>query len=126
MRSGVKWLVLGIALTVGQLAVQPTPSHAQVQQTVEVSQLAGAYSVEGRNPDGSAYSGSLDLTVIDGVANLVWSVGNRTYKGQGSFIGNVLVVNWGSSAPVLYTVDLQGNLAGTWDRGRASERLIRK
>lgn len=126
MHSALQRLILVIALVVVPVTVFPSMPFAQVQQSIEVSQLAGAYAVEGRNPDGSAYSGTLNLTVIDGVANLVWSVGNRTYKGQGNFIGNVLVVNWGSSAPVLYTVDLEGNLAGTWDRGRASERLVRK
>ncbi len=121
----LRTLTIALALFAGCVSLA-APGFAQVQQNVEIASLAGSYAVQGRNPDGSAYSGSLSLTVLDGVANLTWAVGNRIYKGQGTFIGNVLVVNWGSSSPVLYTVDLQGNLAGTWDRGRASERLIRQ
>ncbi len=100
--------------------------QAQVKQEVSAASLAGSYDVRGRNPNGSAYSGALEIAVIDNVPNFTWNVGNRIYKGQGSFVGNVLVVNWGNSAPVIYTIDLDGNLSGTWSNGQASERLTRK
>lgn len=119
-------LLFAIFISVFGYAQILPPAYAQVQQNVAVAELDGNYRVDGRNPDGSGYSGSVIIKSIDGVANFEWHVGNQVYKGQGTFVGNVLVVNWGSAAPVLYTVDLDGNLSGTWDNGKASERLTRR
>lgn len=102
------------------------PANAQVQQDIVISSLVGSYKVEGRNPDGSSYKGSLEISVNDNVANFNWAIGSQKFRGQGSLIGNVLVVNWGDAAPVIYTIDLDGNLTGTWKNGRASERAVRK
>ncbi len=118
---------LVIMLAVGSFALAANlPAQAQVQQNVTVDDIAGNYRVRGRNPDGSAYKGSVSIVDVDGVANLKWNVAGRIYKGQGNFIGNVLVVNWGSAHPVIYTVGLDGNLAGTWNDGQASEKLTRQ
>ena len=122
----LRYLFVTIFLaTIGALPISKI-AQAQVMQNITVSDIAGEYSVNGRNPDGSAYKGRVTISDVDGVANFVWKVSGQTYKGQGNFIGNVLVVNWGSSHPVLYTVDLDGNLAGTWNDGLASEKLVRK
>lgn len=122
----IRSVVFAALLVSAYVSVSAQPAYAQVQQNVSVGDIAGNYGVRGRNPDGSGYKGSLSIVDVDGIANFEWNVAGRTYKGQGSFIGNVLVVNWGSSHPVLYTVDLNGNLAGTWNDGQASERLTRK
>ena len=122
-------LVIGsvvLALTLVFPAIQLNPAWSQVQQNIVVEKLEGKYKVRGHNPDGSAYSGSLRIKVVDGVANFTWNVAGDTFRGQGSLVGNVLVVNWGNAAPVLYTIDLDGNLAGTWDGGNASERATRQ
>lgn len=127
MMAGFAKAIILALLVFGFQHISPNaPAFAQVQQQASVASLQGNYRVEGRNPDGSAYSGSLTIRDVDGVANFEWRVGSRAYRGQGSFIGNVLVVNWGSDAPVIYTIGLDGNLAGTWANGRASERLLRQ
>ena len=120
------YAALFFTLAVAVQAFQVMPAIAQVQQNIDIASLEGDYKVQGHNPNGSPYSGSLKISVIDGVANFRWKVGGDIFKGQGSLVGNVLVVNWGNSLPVIYTIDLDGNLAGTWDGGNASERLTRK
>ena len=99
---------------------------AQVQTSVSVTDIVGNYRVNGRNPDGSAYSGTLSISDDLGTAALIWKVGSRTYKGSGQFKGNILVVDWGDAHPVIYAVGVNGNLFGTWADGAASEKLTRR
>ena len=117
--------VLGILSLPFTLIVAGAAS-AQVQEGVSIADIVGDYKVSGRNPDGSAYSGSLTLSEGFGAALLEWSVASRSYSGEGNFVGNVLVVNWGAKHPVIYTIDANGNLAGTWAGGLASEKLTRR
>ena len=126
MRFVVTFLSIFIGLASAMMIASGKVAHAQVQQEINLDSLAGNYKVRGRNPDGGVYSGTLNIKIVDGVANFTWQVANDTFMGQGSLIGNVVVVNWGSSSPVIYTVDLQGNLVGTWDKGNASERAVRQ
>lgn len=86
--------------------------------------LSGSYKAEGRNPDGSAYSGSVTIVDIGGTVGMTWRIGSTSYKGKGALDGRVLTVNWGDDAPVIYVVMPNGVLYGTWAKGRALERLL--
>lgn len=88
--------------------------------------ITGAYRAEGRNPDGSAYTGSAVVTETNGTVQVNWTVGNQTYAGSGVRTGQVVVVNWGQPAPVIYVVMSNGDLHGTWQNGTALERLVRQ
>ena len=99
-------------------------THAQ-QNGFTIEQLAGLYRVDGINPNGSKYSGEVNVVVRENIAYFAWSIAGRAYTGQGGIQGNQLVIDWGSSAPVIYNVDQSGNLIGTWNNGQASERLTR-
>ena len=88
----------------------------------EAAGLSGTYRVEGRNPNGSAYSGTVTIEDDGFEVRMHWRVG-RTYSGTGTREGRVLTVNWGASAPVIYVVNPDGTLYGTWARGRALELL---
>lgn len=98
------------------------PAQAQVSAGFSAADIVGLYDVTGRNPDGSAYGGLMDLSVSNGGLKLDWRVEGRSYQGEGRIVGNVLVVDWGAQHPIVYTLSNEGVLAATWDDGRASER----
>jgi hypothetical protein len=83
----------------------------------------GKYKAEGRNPDGTAYSGTLTLTKRGEAYHLSWAIGSTSYQGRGSLRNNLLIVDWGSSTPVIYALTGDGRLSGLWDAGRGEEIL---
>lgn len=86
--------------------------------------VGGNYTAEGRNPDGSTYSGQVSISERgDGVA-MSWHIGSQKYSGRGFRDGRVLTVNWGDKHPVVYVVMPSGELHGTWSNGRALEKLV--
>jgi hypothetical protein len=54
---------------------------------------------------------------------LDWRVGQSSYRGTGTLDNNVLVVNWGSTTPVIYSLGSNGTLSGLWAAGHGSEIL---
>lgn len=87
--------------------------------------LTGDYRVEGRNPNGSSYKGSVQIVETNGRVTMNWQVG-RSYSGLGLVEGRVLSVNWGAADPVIYVINPDGTLYGTWAKGKALELLILK
>jgi Caspase domain len=83
----------------------------------------GTYNVAGRNPNGSRYAGRVTIARQGNRYQLDWRVGSTSYHGTGTLDGNVLVVDWGSSTPVIYSLTADGTLKGLWDAGRAEETL---
>ena len=63
--------------------------------------LEGNYNCTGTNPDGT-----------------------QTLTGTGALSGNTLTADWGDKWPVIYKVNVDGTLEGTWSNGRATETLI--
>jgi hypothetical protein len=105
-------------------------SAATLERTNAVAALAGRppkltgiYRVKGTNPNGSHYSGMLTLTPFGKDFLFKWWIARQTFTGSGQFAGRMLVVNWGQSTPVVYTIDPNGGLEGEWADGTASERL---
>ncbi|MFK7836638.1 MAG: hypothetical protein AB8B60_10490 [Sulfitobacter sp.] len=88
--------------------------------------INGSYRAEGRNPDGSAYSGNAIVSELGGNVQVNWTVGSQQYAGNGRRDGQVVVINWGQPAPVIYVVMSNGDLYGTWENGTALERLVRQ
>lgn len=102
-------------MMIGALALLAGPASAQG--------LSGSYTAEGRNPDGSAYSGTVQLTHSANVVSMAWRVGSSSYIGTGVQEGRVITVNWGADTPVVYVVMPDGSLHGTWANGAALEKL---
>lgn len=92
----------------------------------QVADISGVYRAEGRNPDGSAYAGTAVINAVGATVQIDWTVGNQRYSGAGVRDGQVVVVNWGQPAPVIYVVMSNGDLYGTWENGTALERLVRQ
>lgn len=93
---------------------------------VSAQSIGGNYTAEGRNPDGSTYTGKVQITEMGTAVGVAWQVGSQGYTGSGIREGRVLTVNWGAKHPVVYVVMPNGELHGTWDNGRALERLQRR
>ena len=83
----------------------------------------GTYSVAGRNPNGTRYSGRVAIGRMGDRYRFDWRVGSSSYRGVGTLDGNVMVVDWGSSTPVIYSISPDGVMRGLWDAGRAEEIL---
>jgi hypothetical protein len=85
--------------------------------------IAGLYTVEGRNPDGSSYGGNVSIGILGADQYVLnWDVGS-SYEGTGTLSGDVLTVEGDFSDPVFYLVMPDGELHGTWADGRGLERL---
>ncbi|WP_027256469.1 MULTISPECIES: LIC10280 family protein [Leisingera] len=98
------------------LALLATPASAQ--------NVSGVYRAEGRNPDGSSYTGTVEIQDNGGTIEMQWRIASQSYSGSGSRNGDVVWVNWGQTHPVVYVRMPSGELHGTWGNGRALERLI--
>lgn len=85
--------------------------------------ITGTYSADGRNPDGSSYSGTVWIDPAGKGYAFRWQIGNQSYSGTGSQRGDVVTVDWGDTHPVYYLVMPDGELHGTWADGRALEKL---
>jgi len=83
----------------------------------------GNYKAEGRNPDGTRYSGTVTLAKRGDVYQLSWTVGSTSYEGNGTLKDNLLIVDWGSSTPVIYALTEDGSFVGLWAAGRGEETL---
>jgi len=90
-----------------------------------LADITGGYFVYGRNPDGSAYDGTLQITeMAGGEYQVSWQVGS-SYSGVGELKGDVLTVDWGGAHPAVYVVMPDGELHGTWEDGLGLELLTR-
>lgn len=85
--------------------------------------ILGTYSADGRNPDGSSYSGTVWIDQAGKGFAFRWQIGNQSYTGSGTQSGDVVTVNWGDAHPVYYLVMPDGELHGTWADGRGLEKL---
>jgi len=89
----------------------------------DVSSPEGEYSVAGRNAGGKNYDGTVTITKEADDYRLSWEVGDQTYEGDGTLEGNLLIVDWGGSTPMVYALEDDGSLTGLWDAGRGEETL---
>lgn len=84
--------------------------------------LIGRHKVRGTTPDGSSYRGKLDISIQDGVYLFRWYLtSGEIYDGRGRLEGETLTVEWGDPTPVIYKVQPNGVLRGTWGGGKGTE-----
>ena len=106
------------------LSVLPPVVMAQETMHETATNIAGSYAVSGRNPDGSAYAGTVVLRQQGAEYNIAWTIAGQDYQGTGRLEGRVLTVNWqGDANPVVYVLMPDGELHGTWSDGHALDRL---
>jgi hypothetical protein len=83
----------------------------------------GRYKARGRNPNGSAYSGTVTIVPRGDRFDMEWQIGSSTYRGTGTLDNNLLTVDWGSATPVVYALSSDGVLRGLWEAGKGEETL---
>jgi hypothetical protein len=89
----------------------------------DVDPPEGEYRVEGRNPEGKDYEGTVTIAADGDGYRLSWKVGDSAYEGTGSFADNLLTVDWGGTTPIVYALADDGSLTGLWDSGHGEETL---
>lgn len=78
--------------------------------------VAGRYSLAGRNPGGSgSYSGTVEVTRTGEIYQVVWTVapGGTVYQGIGIQTGSSFAVGYPQGVAA-YTVNPDGSLTGLW------------
>lgn len=81
--------------------------------------VVGSYDIQGTNPNGSAYTGTITITgTTAGYYNVQWNVGDVTTSGIALYEHPTLVIAFGPEdtnyGVVLYTEGIGGNLLGKW------------
>lgn len=117
--------MIRILMTIGLLLLS-LPAAA------ETMVLAPHYNAIGKNPDGSKYSGTVDIVVIsDTTFSIVWHIGGSIYKGFGMRRNESLAATYtigGEPGLVIYESDRKGGFSGLWsvrgEDGSGSEVLI--
>ena len=119
----MKWLAwaVGIALFGLMHYTCALPGDLPTGQTGEG--LAGTYSVNGVDPLGEEYSGTVVITATDIEAryDVEWIVTGAIHQGTGRQDGSSFVVDWTSVATAggsgtgtgIYTINNDGSLVGT-------------
>ena len=98
-------------------------SREDAPRSAEVSVQPGRYRVQGTNPNGTSYAGTLSIERAGALYVLQWNIGRDVFKGQGTLNGRVLTIDWGQADPVIYQVMPDGTLDGAWARGQGKERV---
>lgn len=100
-----EWFVLG----------DPRFGTEQATRTAgEGTSIAGEYAVNGNNPDGSTYEGTLTIAPQGEMWQFDWQVGN-TFTGIGLQQGDRVTVGWGEDNCAIAVYDVTaGELQGTW------------
>lgn len=122
----------------GEFSFRPSPAlAAPTQQSVAnlpprpqlisaaaaAISLGGIYRVEGTNPNGTRYRGMTTIVASGEQVRFTWWIDKEKFSGIGEFAGRMLVVEWGSRHPVVYTFGPGTYLNGEWADGSASDRL---
>jgi hypothetical protein len=98
--------------------------HEESPRGPAVVVRTSSYRVEGTNPNGSPYRGTLTIERSDTLYLLRWKIGKDTFQGQGTLNGRTLTIDWGSPDPIIYQVMNDGTLQGTWAKGQGKENVI--
>jgi len=114
--TGLALCVAGPALAQGKKSAGATAGSPRG--------IDGRYKAEGLNADGSSYTGTVDIVQQGDVIEITWNVQGQIFRGAGQIEGRVVTIDWGQATPVVYVVMADGELHGTWDDGKALERLL--
>jgi len=80
--------------------------------------VGGTYAALGTNPDGSTYTGTVNITMNGPSCQIVWSVGATPASGNCLLAGNAFASYYrlsGQLGLVVYQLRPDGSLAGNWE-----------
>ena len=110
MKNVLKFGLAGIAALA--LSSSLTNSSAQGRLVFD-----GTYAVSGKNPDGSAYTGTMTVVPYGDGYRLTQVYGSTVYRGIGNDIGDYLAgayLSEGEPTVTLYRVSAANTLSGYW------------
>jgi len=82
--------------------------------------LAGVYRCDGKNPDGSAYQGVVEISQVKETFRVRWTMDDGAIMGVGIFSGGVFAVSYFGGAPAVVVYKVDGDtLVGEWTMGGA-------
>lgn len=100
---GLVFIVLG---GIGSTAAPPSPD------------LAGVYKCAGKNPDGTAYEGFVEIRKLENTFRVRWTLQDAAITGVGIYSGGVLAVSYFGGAPAVAVYKVEGDrLIGEWTMG---------
>lgn len=120
--SWLKWIV-GFAALVLMVYACALPGRLVVGRDAEDG-LPGIYTVNGTDPVGGEYSGTLTVVGTDDPRSfdVQWLVTGARQEGTGVLRGSILTVTWTEvdsatgegTGPIEYAVADDGSMRGTW------------
>lgn len=126
----VRWAI-GIILFVFVFAWFTAPNP--VATSDDTDPFVGRWLINGVDPFGTEYSGSLSIVAVDDGYTLDWIVTAALASGTGTLLGDELVVDWERVNPqpdvfpfvagtAQYRIDSTGNLIGEMQSPGAAEQ----
>ena len=109
-------LVLIVSLLIAALA-------CSLGSNAPNSDIVGKYDLEGTNPDGTGYSGTVEIVNAGDGYDLTWTIDSgpqaQIETGHGTLDGQTLTALWqmadnSSSGTEQFTINSDGTLDGTW------------
>jgi hypothetical protein len=82
------------------------------------------YRVKGIGTNGRTYEGQVTIIAVGDVYEFRWNISGHIYVGSGRLRDKIITVDWGQQYPVVYRIDDDGTLRGTWDNGACSEEAV--
>lgn len=125
MKNTLRWLLVVLPM----LFMGSIPAWA-----AEAKDLAGKYTVTGKDPSGTEYSGTAEVTHKKGpTVEIVWKIGKRTTIGLGKLTGDTLTVEYQGAiadreGKAIYEVKPRGRIIGKWhtkgSKGVGTETMV--
>ncbi len=121
----MKWLawVVGVVAFMAMIYACALPANLAVGRD-DVSELPGIYTVNGVDPIGSEYSGTIVIrsTDTEDRFDIEWIVTGAIQRGNGTRTGDRLTVTWTEvnnatgegTGTTVYEIMADGELVGTW------------
>lgn len=81
-----------------------------------LAQMTGQYKVEGKNPDGTAYSGSASIEKTGDTYRVVWNIGGERFIGTGIGSNEAIAIGYrsGSNTGVVLLVKEGDEYFAVW------------
>jgi hypothetical protein len=100
----------------------------------QAQEIAGKYAVEGKNLDGSSYTGTAEIKMTGPTkCTIDWEIADATINGVCIRMGNTLSAGYileDAAGVVVYEIKSDGTLEGTWtvveEDGLGTEKLTPK
>jgi len=105
------------------LASQQAEQSSAADQPFTADRLVGIHQVQGKNPDGSSYKGTVEIRVVNGVVGLEWKIGQSVSHGNGVLVGMTLGVALDDGIAIykIYGQSEGQSLIGVWSSAGSSD-----